>query len=228
MGQSEPIDRLKLQDLAGDRLVAWLLEGAQRAAQPAPQPIDAELDFLLELEEAPPQLPPLTGALASAPRMAELAELIASGAAQRLAALGPAWLADPRLAAVDAPGAELALRAALALPAGIDGDRGPLSQLVARALQSGNAALSTAAVQLTLRLCLGDLQESIAECLQRNSPDLTPTQRSLFLDALEALGDGRCVRAMEAFLAARAGLLLDHEAWRARHIVQRIRRGGRR
>jgi hypothetical protein len=105
---------------------------------------------------------------------------------------------------------------------------GALAQLIERALNSGDVELGTLAAQASARLGLSELQETITQCLQRHCLDLQPQARALFFDALETLGDGRCVRAMEAFLAHCADQLSDHEAWRARHIVQVIRRGGRR
>ena len=47
------------------------------------------------------------------------------------------------------------------------------------------------------------------------------------LDCLASVGDGRCVRGMERVLHERWQHLSEHQAWRGRHIVQSIRRCGR-
>lgn len=47
------------------------------------------------------------------------------------------------------------------------------------------------------------------------------------LDYLAEHGDGRCVRPMEEALHENGRSLTEHQAWRARHIVQKIRRFGR-
>lgn len=71
------------------------------------------------------------------------------------------------------------------------------------------------------------LQEHVARALLANAEGLGFDGVTAALDCLDALGDGRCVRTMEAVLHDEREHLTEHQAWRARHIIQRIRRFGR-
>jgi hypothetical protein len=228
MAQSEAAVYLAESTFDAGALIAWLTSGAQPADALTSAQDEEDLDFLSETPDVSRPVLPLRRGDASPERSAEARDLLENAGATRLAALWPKWQADSRLAGLDYPGALLALRAVLDLDHPETQSHGALAQLMERALHSGDVELGALAAQASARLGLSELQETITQCLQRHCQDLQPQGRSLFLDALETLGDGRCVRAMEAFLAHCAGQLSDHEAWRARHIVQLIRRGGRR
>lgn len=228
MAQSEAVVGQLESAIEADALIAWLTAGAEPVDTLASAPDEEDLDFLTEKPDLSKPLLPLRRDDASPLRRAEALDLLENAGATRLAELWPKWQADSRLAGLDYPGALLALRAVLELDHPQTQSHGALAQLIERALNSGDVELGTLAAQASARLGLSELQETVTQCLQRHCRDLQPQGRSLFLDALETLGDGRCVRAMEAFLAQCAGQLSDHEAWRARHIVQVIRRGGRR
>lgn len=228
MAQSEATVYQAESTIDADALIAWLKTGAELSGSFPPAAGEDELDFLSETPDVSRPLSALRRADASPVRVAEAQDLLETAGATHLAALWPRWQADPQLAGLDYPGALLVLRAVLELEQPQAQSHGALAQLLERALQGGDLGLGTLAAQASARLGLSELQEAITQCLQRHCQDLQPQGRALFLDALETLGDGRCVRAMEAFLAQCAGHLSDHEAWRARHIVQVIRRGGRR
>jgi hypothetical protein len=228
MAQSEAAVYLAESTFDAGALIAWLVAGAEQSATLDTASGDEDLDFLSETPDVSRPVLPLRRGDASPERNAEALDLLERGGPGRLAGLWPQWQADPRLAGLDYPGALLALRAVLELDRPQTQSHGALAELIGRALQSGDVELGTLAAQVATRLGLSELQETVTQCLQRHCLELQPQGRGLFLDALETLGDGRCVRAMEAFLAQCAGQLLDHEAWRARHIVQVIRRGGRR
>lgn len=228
MAQSEAAVGQQESAIDAEALIAWVTAGAEPVDTLASAPDEDDLDFLTEKPELSKPLLPLRREDASPGRSAEALNLLENTGAARLAALWPRWQADPRLAGLDYPGALLVLRAVLELDQPRAQSHGALAQLLERALSSGEVELGILAAQASARLGLSELQETITQCLQRHCRDLQPQARAQFLDALETLGDGRCVRAMEAFLAQCAGQLSDHEAWRARHIVQVIRRGGRR
>lgn len=228
MAQSEAADSQTVSAIEAGALIAWLTAGAQPVDALTSALDEEDLDFLCETPDVSRPLLALRRDEASPGRRAEARDLLERAGATRLAELWPKWQADSRLAGLDYPGALLALRAVLELDHPQTQSHGALAQLIERALNSGDVELGTLAAQASARLGLSELQETITQCLQRHCLDLQPQARALFFDALETLGDGRCVRAMEAFLAHCADQLSDHEAWRARHIVQVIRRGGRR
>jgi len=137
---------------------------------------------------------------------------------------------DPRWPHVDAPAAWLACQwwQKAAAPLAVRGAaHGPVSALLRRAVRCRDAEVALAAARSIAHLQVEEAQDDVALRLM-DLQSLDHSQQSALLDVLDALGDGRCVRAMEAMLAAVGPQLPDHHAWRARHIVQRIRRGGRR
>ncbi|GEM_PF-3365004 len=71
------------------------------------------------------------------------------------------------------------------------------------------------------------LQDQVATLLLSDVERLGKAGIDAVLDCLEAIGDGRCVREMERALYESGDKLSEHQAWRARHIVQKIRRFGR-
>ncbi|MCO4760728.1 MAG: hypothetical protein KC502_04445 [Myxococcales bacterium] len=105
---------------------------------------------------------------------------------------------------------------------------GPLSKLMGRALGAADLSLAVSAVAVAGRLHLADLQNEVAAVLRDRGAALDKAGIELTLDVLAEIADGRCVRVMEEALMNQAGTLTEHQAWRARHIVQLIRRDGRR
>ena len=94
-------------------------------------------------------------------------------------------------------------------------------------LQHESKTERTAAVSSIHEAGLAALQDRVCAALheQSNAKD------AAFVDAvlayLDEHGDGRCVRPMEEALVANGPLMTERQAWRARHIVQKIRRFGR-
>ncbi len=97
-----------------------------------------------------------------------------------------------------------------------------LSQLQSEPLDDAMSAVETVHGQSLL-----GLQRAVAQLLYDRSSGLEFDQIERILDCLAAIGDGRCVRVMESILHERHFDLSEHQAWRARHIVQKIRRAGR-
>ncbi len=73
----------------------------------------------------------------------------------------------------------------------------------------------------------GELQVALTDFFFERAEHLDHGDVERLLDCLAELGDGRCVRGMERVLHQRWQHLSEHQAWRGRHIVQLIRRGGR-
>lgn len=200
---------------------------------PLPWLVAAPDDFLAAAPAQPLAAP--VGPSRPAGRDAELARLRAS---LPPAPLDPAWgqLEDAtldKLADADAPAAGLALQVAARLE-GTPFTAGVLATWVGSVLRAGRDSGADqawddalAAAACAQRFGLAVVQEDLA-LLLAPAADRGFEAAEALLDALEALGDGRCVRAMEAALWAVGPRLPQHQAWRARHIVQRIRRGGRR
>lgn len=204
--------------MAGETLDLAQFLFAATASEPEPdwQAAD-DLDFLAgpAAAEVPPavRLPPghprrLAGeALASKVQPADLLPL----------------LGDPRIQRAD--GEALAIVCVAALGAG--GAGAAWAAALTRAVQSPDLALALLGAAAVAELGLAALQEPFAACFGRHLPALNRDDRAKFLDFLEHHGDGRCVRGLEQALAQHGALLDDAQAWRARHIVQVIRRAGR-
>ena len=94
-------------------------------------------------------------------------------------------------------------------------------------LRADELEVAMSAVETVAQQSLLGLQQAVAELLYHRSADLDFAQIEQILDCLAAIGDGRCVRVMESLLHERHFDLSEHQAWRARHIVQKIRRAGR-
>lgn len=205
----------------------WLdARAPQRAA--APLAADDDLDFLQAPEEQPLATEPLANLPRTNPRWDQALAL--AGQHPHLPANWTTFAQDPRWPHVDSPAAWLACQwwQSAEDPLAVRGAaHGPVSALLRRAVRCGDADLALAAARSIARLQVEEAQEDVALRLMDLS-SLDHVQQTALLDVLDALGDGRCVRAMEAVLAAVGPQLPDHHAWRARHIVQRIRRGGRR
>jgi hypothetical protein len=112
-------------------------------------------------------------------------------------------------------------------PAAPIAEGGVVAGLVVAALRSEDGEFVVRALAEAQRRQLATLQVEIAAVLRRHA-SLGHDGVELALSALDALADGRVVREMEAVLAEHGPALSRHHAWRARHIVQRIRRAGRR
>ena len=212
---------------------SWLFEGAYAGAAASAfgsrvEFAGEDLDFLDEAPAAAPSLPPLVPLAAGGPRVDEARAWLNSGQLHMMAETAALWARDPRLASIDAAAALVVLTVLCQQPDQQAEAHGAVSQLIQRVLGGDDPELARLAAQGAIRLQLSEVQEALAGQLARNGEGLGPQGRSDLLAALEVLGDGRCVRAMEAFLAQWSSRLQDHEAWRARHIVQVIRRGGRR
>ena len=147
------------------------------------------------------------------------------------AALGPDALAtlegDGRLDHADATVAAQVLAWMAASPPSPLRDGGALGRLLVAALRGESVPLAVQAAREAHRRGAQTLQVEVARLLDRHA-ELGHADIEAVLDATEALADGRVVRAMEATLAAHGGALGRHQAWRARHIIQSIRRSGRR
>ncbi|MBI5607709.1 MAG: hypothetical protein HY902_02395 [Deltaproteobacteria bacterium] len=210
---------------SADGLWDWLVVGAQAGPSAADLATrDDDLDFLDE-GPAPPATPqPLRPA--SAERWQQARQWGEAG--DRIGALLDRQT-EAAVADLDEAAAWWALRAVATLPAGHLAERGRMAELVRRALLSEQAELLGAACQAVAAAALGHLQSELVAALHRLvQRSAAAEQIDGALLALEQVGDGRCVRPMEALLAERLTGWSEHQAWRARHIVQVIRRGGRR
>lgn len=134
---------------------------------------------------------------------------------------------DDRLDHADADDAALLLAAMAASEPLPIREGGAVGRLLVAALRGDSDALAVAAALEAARRSASLLQVEVAKVLDRHAA-LDHATVGKLLDAIEALADGRVVRTMEATLAAHGGALDRHHAWRARHIIQSIRRGGRR
>jgi hypothetical protein len=94
-------------------------------------------------------------------------------------------------------------------------------------LAGDDVAAVLAAVRDAERQGLAGVQVAVIERLGRDPRALGHIGVDTVLHYLDALADGRGVRAMETVLAERGSELSDAHAWRLRHIVQRVRRFGR-
>lgn len=153
---------------------------------------------------------------------------------QAAADLWRACGADPRLGLADGDGIWVLCAAALCAAesaggagAGPDWTAGAVATLAARAVDANDSELAWQGVQLALRGTLVGLQGPLAAALDRHLPDWHRERRAAVLAFLEAHGDGRCVRPLEALLARQGSALDDALAYKARHVVQVIRRSRR-
>jgi hypothetical protein len=105
---------------------------------------------------------------------------------------------------------------------------GPVSTLLRRAVSARDEQTWRNASKVIAKWRVTEAQSDVADQLGRCAARGDATAVDLLLDCLQAVGDGRCVRTMESVLAEHGHKLGDHQAWRARHIVQVIRRSGRR
>lgn len=208
-----------------DGLWSWLVAGAQVAptTQSQPSPVD-DLDFL---DEGPaPSATPQPLRPASAERWQQARQWGEAG--DRIGLLLDRQT-EALVADLDEAAAWWALGGLATLTPGQLAERGRLADLVQRALLSERAELLTAACKVVAAAALGHLQVELVAALHRLVVrGAAAEQIDGALLALEQVGDGRCVRPMEALLAEHLTGWSEYQAWRARHIVQVIRRGGRR
>lgn len=210
----------------------WLFTGAiaplDATASAAPATAVDDLDFLDAPADEMPSWPPLAAQPTDPERHQQALQWLSAEALEVVVQGVDRWLRDPRLPGIDRAAALVTLTA-MVQPGNYGAlAHGPLSLLIKRILLSNDGELAQVAARAALGQRLDDVQEALAGHLEHNGAQLGLAGRGELLAALEVLGDGRCVRAMESFLALWSSRLQDHEAWRARHIVQVIRRGGRR
>lgn len=218
----------------------WQLFAAQNRQ---PEPIlprierDADLahdadDFLAHAElVAAPELPGLPRRSLPGTSRAAARDLLAIDLADLAACLPdvlPNLQQDQMLCGMDGDAAWI-LCSVLAQTTGLrSAENGPLVDLLRRAVRAADPELARQAVGAIAALSVAEAQVDVAERLLREAASLGHDGVEQALDCLEAIGDGRCVRTMEAVLLRHGALLSEPHAWRARHIVQVIRRGGRR
>lgn len=95
-------------------------------------------------------------------------------------------------------------------------------------LADGDLTVALAAVREVTSQGRAELQAEVVELLASRLKDMSHLDIEAVLDCLSEIGDGRCVRGMERLLVEGWQTLSEHQAWRARRIIQVIRRGGRR
>ncbi len=199
------------------------------ATSPTPVAVDDEFDFLAEPTSAPPK-PSEAAVVGPDPaRVARLAELAASlpGVAQALAQSRQPLAQDGRLDRVDAAGAQWICRLLLQMPGATLEEHGPLVRLLQRSARSTDPELVVAAADAIRHLDARAAQLDLLARLQADPRSLGHAGVDRVLACLGQIADGRCVREMEALLVDRGAELSDVHAWQARHIVQVIRRSGR-
>ena len=170
--------------------------------------LDDEFDFLTETAAPPAAQAVAHVGTVDGERMARLASLEGDlpEVAQLLAQSRDALRDDRRLDHLDPAGAVWLFRALLLAPVATASEHGALVRLLQR----------SARAQLELIARLHDDPQSLGhDGIDR------------VLACLKQIADGRCVREMEALLVERGAQLSDVHAWQARHIVQVIRRSGR-
>ena len=217
---------------AWHRVWAALRLASDGAAAPQAGPADDDFDFLAPEPEASPTQAAAPWERLSDPdseRGREVAEaaLHLDAAAAQLAPHWPDLQRAPALAGLDADGAWLLCRLLGHAQAIECPGHNAVTALLNRAIASPSADLACAGLDAALRLRAREVQLAVAERLARGPQALGHGAVDRFLQFLEQHGDGRVVRTLEALLLEHGAALSDAHAWRARHIVQSIRRGGR-
>ncbi len=112
---------------------------------------------------------------------------------------------------------------------GVGGDavRSADATAILARLQSDAIEMALAAVDEIAARPLPELQDAVAALLRDRFDALDRDAVERVLVCLDTIGDGRLVRPMEEALHAHGTRMSEHHAWRARRIVQRIRRFGR-
>jgi hypothetical protein len=88
------------------------------------------------------------------------------------------------------------------------------------------AQVQAALAEITVQE-LAAVQDEVAQLLLNKAWCADVALADQVLAFLAKHGDGRCVRPMEEALHENGRKLTEHQAWRGRHIVQKIRRFGR-
>lgn len=199
------------------------------AVLPVAAPLDDEFDFLAD---APAPAAPSAPAAVEAPdpqRVARLAQLEAllPEVVATCAAQPGALRDDARLDRLDAAAAFWILRVVLQLPATALPEHGALLRLLQRSARSPDPQLAALAADAILHWDARAAQLDLVARLHADPASLGHDGVDRVLACLKQIADGRCVREMEALLVERGAVLSDVHAWQARHIVQVIRRSGR-
>lgn len=211
----------------GKVVIAWAFEGCDSPRSPSPS-LDGDMDFLDEAAGSAPTAPERsqdhTARRAAADRFA-----VALAADPVLAqSVWTTATRDPRLAHVDGDALWVLCAAAGATSASDSAALARAEAIVAgRAMTARDSELAWAGAQLAIQGAQSALQAAVAETLDLHLAAWGRERRVEVLDFLHSRGDGRCVRPVEALLARQGHLLDDVQAYKARHLVQVIRRGRR-
>lgn len=219
--------------LEANKIVDFIMEGTASSLSPLPT-YESDLDFLDDLPAtgggpAAAALQPLRRC-PPGDRRRQVGEALAHSAfaLPEQASLWRTLTGDPRLAAIDGEATLLLCRLALAEPAAATLSGAALqASVLPRALAASDQYIMQTAAATVVELRLLGLQAEFAAALGRHLAAISRDDRAKMLDFLEQHGDGRCVRPLEALLAQHGTLLDDGQAWRARHVVQIIRRDRR-
>lgn len=193
---------------------------------------DADFDFL-DVQPATAPAPALQAfgppSAADSERGREVAAASADldAAAVELTATWPSVADAPALANLDADGALLLCRVLGRCRALRCTGRNAVCLVLERAIASADLTLCLEGLGAAHVLQAHEVQMVIAERLARDPQALSHAQIDRFLACLEQLGDGRIVRPLEALLHQHGTTLSEVHAWRTRHIIQSIRRAGR-
>jgi len=103
--------------------------------------------------------------------------------------------------------------------------RSPLSNALVAALGRPEPTVVQAALRATASLHVREAQDGIARLLAEGAPDPEETAPLCF-DALEVIGDGRVVRALEAWIYAHRDTAKPATLQRARKVTVAIRKQG--
>lgn len=221
-----------MESAASSRFWQLLLEAPVAPSQPVhavTRALDDEFDFLAETVEPAPAMQVVAAGSPDPARLARLAELDAdlTTIASELTLDAERLRHDARLDALD-PAALLYLcKVLVLLPGGVVSEHGALTRVLQRAARSPDPALVVAAADAIGHLHAHGAQLELIARLHADPTSLGHAGVDRVLAALKLVADGRCVRQMEALLVERGAVLSDVHAYQARHIVQVIRRAGR-
>ncbi len=198
-------------------------------ATPIAAPLDDEFDFLAEPAQQPAPLPIADETVPNPARLAQLAvfEARLPYLAQAVVPLQEALRDDRRLDRLDAAGALWLFRVLLLAPAAAVPEHGALLRVIQRSARSPNPTLVALAADVIAHLDARAAQLDLVARLHADPRSLGHAGVDRVLACLKQVADGRCVREMETLLVERGADLSDVHAWQARHIVQVIRRAGR-
>lgn len=202
---------------------AWqeLLRAAARAAPVTAAEISGfEADFLEAPDAGESALSAMGSPTGTPP--ADLSALVPA-----LRTVWPGLQMLPGLAHLDADEAWLLCRLLLLAPDLAAAAHGPLVVLLRRAVAAQDPRLCADAAAAVTALGVQEAQVEVAERLRQGPAALGHAAVEQLLTCLEATADGRAVRTLEAMLHERGAELGDAHAFRARRVIQVIRRAGR-